>query len=301
MVEGGEKIVSSIYVCNSGSDDISVVDPDNLFEIRKISLKEGSDRVGPHAVCKYKNSIVVTNAYNNTLTLIDFNKKKVYKNYFIGMRCCDVKVINNNAYVVCGDSNTVIKYNLKEELIEEVVPCGYMPHSIDLNVKNEMFVTSNMLSSNITIFQDENKGQIDTIRVGEYPTKAIFTCDGENIIVSESNIGTNNVGSINIISVRNKLSVSKIKVGKWPVDIWCNENLLFSANFGDGTISVINLKNFKEVKRIYLGGMLRGIVKYKNNIFVNDNYNNSLICVDILKNKKKVIPIGSEPTGIAIF
>lgn len=301
MVEGGEKIVSSIYVCNSGSDDISVIDPDNLFEVRKISLKGGSGRVGPYAACKYMDSIVVANIYNNTLTLIDFNKKNVYKSYFIGMRCCDVKILNNNAYVACGDSNTIIKYNLRDELIEEVIPCGYMPHSIDINVKNKVFVTSNMLSSNITIFHDENKGQVETIRVGEYPTKAIFTRDGENIIVSESNIGTDHIGSINIISVRNKLSVSKIKVGKWPVDIWCNENLLFSANLGDGTISIVNLKNFKEVKRIYLGGMLRGIIQYKNNIFVNDNYNNVLIGVDILENKKKIIPIGKEPIGIAIF
>lgn len=301
MVEGGEKIVSFLYVCNSGSDDISVIDPDNLFEIRKISLKEGGERVGPYAMCKYMDNLVVVNAYNNSLTLINLSKKDTYKNYFIGMRCCDVKIFNDNAYVVCSDSNSIIKYNLKDKMVEGVIPSGYLPRSIDFNAKNKMFVTSNMLSSDITIFKDEDTEQVEKIRVGEYPTKAIFTRDGENVIVSESNIGTDCVGSINIISIRNKLSVAKIKVGKWPVDIWYSEKLLFSANLGDGTISVINLKEFKEIKRVYLGGMLRGIIQYKNCIFVNDNYNNVLICFDILKNKKKLIPIGNEPTGIVIF
>lgn len=301
MMEGGEKIVSFIYICNSGSDDISVVDPDNLLEIEKISVDGVTERVGPYSICRYMGGMVTANIYSNTLTLIDFNRKNIHKDYFIGMNCSDVKIFNNNAYVACGDSNTVIRYNLKCELIEEAIPCGYLPHSIDLNTENKIFVTSNMLSSDITIFHSENVGEVNTIRVGEYPTKAVFTSDGKNVIVSESNIGTDHVGSINIVSLKNKLSVSKIKVGKWPVDIWYSGNLLFAANFGDGTVSVIDLKNFKEVKRIYLGGMLRGIVQYKNKLFINDNYNNVLICFDILKDKKKIIPIGKEPTGIAIF
>ncbi|MCD2345422.1 YncE family protein [Clostridium guangxiense] len=293
--------MSFVYICNSGSDDVSVIDPDSLLEIRRINLKQGLGRVGPHAACKYMKGIVVANAYSNTLTLIDFSEEKVHKDYFIGMRCSDVKIFNNNAYVACSDSNTIIRYDLKNEMMEEAIPCGVLPHSIDFNAKNKMFVTSNMLSSDITTFYSEDTNEVNNIRVGEYPTKAIFTHDGENIIVSESNIGTDHVGSINIISVRNKLSVSKIKVGKWPVDIWCSDKLLFAVNFGDGTVSIINLKNFKEIKRIYLGGMLRGIIQYKNKLLVNDNYNNVLIGFDILKNKKKIVPIGKEPTGIIIF
>ncbi|MFL0250818.1 YncE family protein [Clostridium neuense] len=293
--------MSFIYVCNSGSDDISVVDPDNLLEIEKINLRGGGGRVGPHSVCKYMGGIIAANIYSNTLTSIDVNRKNIHKDYFIGMNCSDVRIFNDNAYVACGDSNNVIKYNLKHELIEEAIPCGYLPHSIDLNSKNNIFVTSNMLSSDITIFHSEDVDEVNTVRVGEYPTKALFTSDGENIIVSESNIGTDHVGSVNIVSVKNKLSVSRIKVGKWPVDIWCSGNLLFVANFGDGTVSIISLKNVKEIKRIYLGGMLRGIVQYKNKLFINDNCNNVLVCFDILRNKKKIIPIGKEPTGIAIF
>ena len=50
--------------------------------------------------------------------------------------------------------------------------------------------------------------------------------------------------------------------------------------------------------RSNVGGMPKGIIKLGESIYVGDNYNNLLIKADLIKENKKVISIGGEPTGM---
>lgn len=297
-MKGSEKIVRFIYVCNSGSDDISVIEAKSLKEVKRINIGANFTRVGPHGVCRYKNNIITANSYNNTLSLIKLNSNEVDKSFYIGSNCNDVRTVKDNAYTICGDLNSVIRYDLENEIIDGIIPCGYMPHSIDFSSENKFFAVSNMMSSNVTIFSENSEENIENIRVGEYPAKAIFSPDGKYIIVCESNIGTDYNGSVNILSLKDKVSLATIKVGKWPIDAFCNANFIFVSNFGDGTVSVISLKNFKEIERIRVGSMVRGVVEHEGKLYISDNYNGVLIYFNLGNNTKKIIPIGKEPTGI---
>lgn len=297
-MEGSGKIVNSICVCNSGSDDVSVIDLNNLRECSRINLRIQMDRIGPHGVCRYKDNIITANTFSNTISIINFERREIYKSFFIGMHCNDLKIFNGRAYVVCGDSNSIVKYNIENESAEEIIPCGDMPHSIDFNTKNSMFVTADMDDSTITIFKDDDYGYIKRVRVGEYPTKALFTEDGENIIVCESNIGTDSNGTLSVIPLNNTEKRFSIEVGKWPVDVFYNDGFCFVSNLGDGSISIVRLDKIEELKKIYIGGMPRGILKRNEMIYVDDSCNNSLICIDMNFNKTKIIPVGDEPTGI---
>ncbi|URZ07265.1 YncE family protein [Clostridium felsineum] len=290
--------MSFICVCNSGSDDLSVIDLDNLKENFRIDLRIQTSRIGPHGIFKYKDNIVTANTFSNTLSFVNLEKKEIYKSCFIGMHCNDLRIVKESAYVICGDSNSVIKYNFQDEVIDEMISCGYMPHSIDFNAKNNMFVTADMGSSSITVFKKSSLGYINSIKVGEYPTKAIFTEDGEKVIVCESNMGTDYNGTLSIIPLNNIEKKRSVKVGKWPVDIFCDNKICFVSNFGDGTVSIIDLEKMKEIRKIYVGGMPRGIIKRNKLLYVGDSYNNNLICIDIHSDTKKIIPIGNEPTGI---
>ncbi|MCI7443134.1 MAG: YncE family protein, partial [Clostridium sp.] len=72
-------------------------------------------------------------------------------------------------------------------------------------------------------------------------------------------------------------------------------------NFEDGTISIINLNLGKEVKKIYVGGMPRGIIKYKKNIFVGDYYNQRILKIDLENKKTKTIAVGKEPNAMILL
>ncbi|WP_242874830.1 YncE family protein [Clostridium pasteurianum] len=285
-------------MCNSGSDDVSVIDLNSLSECSRINLRIQMDRIGPHGICRYKDNIITANMFSNTISIINFERREIYKSLFIGMHCNDLKVFNERAYVVCGDSNSIVKYNIKNESVEEIIPCGCMPHSIDFNVKNNTFVTADMEDSTITIFKDDDYGYVKRVKVGEYPTKALFTEDGKKIIVCESNMGTDSNGTLSIIPLNNTEKRLSIKVGKWPVDVFYENGVCFVSNLGEGSISIVRLDRIKESKKIYIGGMPRGILKRNEILYVDDSYNNSLICIDMKLDKTKIIPIGNEPTGI---
>lgn len=292
---------NNLFVCNTYSDSISIIDLDMFMEADRINLNNSNlDKVGPCNICTYKNKLLVVNKYSNSISIVDMNKGEIENNFFIGMNCNDVKVCGDKAFVVCSDSNKIIKYNIAKEQIEEQISCGEMPYSIDLYKAKQLIITANMNNDSITMANYDRNENIRQIRVGNYPTKAIFGIDGNNIFICESNIGSDQCGSISILSSRDLRVLYRISVGNTPVDMCINQNLCFVTNFGDGTVSIVDLNKCTELDRIEIGGMPKGILTYRGNIYVGDSYNNILFCVDLLNKNKKVLKVGREPSGMLL-
>ena len=129
----------------------------------------------------------------------------------------------------------------------------------------------------------------------------LFRSDGNYILVCESNIGMDNKGCINIISLKNYNVLNKIPVGNSPVDMYFNGEFCYVSNFGDGTVSILDINKYKEIKRIEVGGMPRGIIEDEKYLYVGDNYNNLLFRIDKITENKKAISIGTEPTGMTLL
>ncbi|WP_392486673.1 YncE family protein [Haloimpatiens sp. FM7315] len=293
--------MKSLYVCNTSSDFISVIDLCEFKENNKIFLnKKSIDKIGPHGICKYEKYILTANNYSNDISVIDLQNHSSTENYYIGSHCNDVKVLNNIAYVICGDSNSLISFNLKDKRSLRQLKCGNLPHSIDIDKRKKIMVVASIENDSITLIDCEDDKFVKEVRVGAYPTKAIFSVDGNYIYVCESNIGLDCRGSLAIISLKNFEILTRIKLGNSPVDIYCDSRFCYASNFGDGSISVIDIINFREISVIRIGGMPRGIIRIGSKLYVGDNYNNSLMEIDVKSQNKKVIPIGGEPTGMTL-
>jgi YVTN family beta-propeller protein len=293
--------LNCLYVCNTSSDCISKVDLKVFREESKISVSANKlIRTGPHGISTYNDKLLVANSYGNSLSIIDIRTQKETDCFYIGSHCNDVAVNFDNAYVICGELNNVIVFNLAKNKIVEEIPCGNLPHSISKNISNELIVIANMESDSVTLIDAVNRDVIKNIKVGPYPTNAVFTPDSRWILVCESNLGSNCNGNISIIDLKTYEICGRIPVGNSPVYILAEDNEGYVSNFGDGTISVIDLKMRKEKSKFYVGGMPRGIVKYENFLYIGDNYNNLLLRLDILKKSKKAISIGGEPTGMTL-
>ncbi|MCY6482796.1 YncE family protein [Clostridium aestuarii] len=291
-----------LYVCNTSSDNISVVNIREFKEEFKISLKvSNAEKIGPHGICIYKDKLLVANNYSNTISVIDVKEKKEIERHFIGMHCNDAVVYKDKAYVICGELNYVVVFNLITNKIDEQIPCGELPHSIEINKQKKLLLISNFENDSLTLIDLEDKKNIKNIRVGAYPTKALFSVGSNHILVCESNIGADIRGSIGILSLKNFRIVNKILVGKYPVDMYIDSKCCFVSNFGEGTVSIVDINNYKEIKKINLGGMPRGIIKINDYIYVGDNYNNLLIRANIQSDNKKAISIGGEPNGMTMI
>jgi len=83
--------------------------------------------------------------------------------------------------------------------------------------------------------------------------------------------------------------------------MYCDEKYCYVSNYGDGTISIIDVLDFKIVKNIRTGGMPRGITSDEKYIYVGDSYNNLLMRINKDDNKEKlIIPLKGQPTGMII-
>lgn len=289
-----------LYVCNTSSDSISKISMDPFMITDTLSLCSNSfDRIGPHDICCYGNKLLIANNYSNSIIMVDSNDFEINKEFFIGIHCNGVRVWNDKAYVICGELNCIIVFDLIREKIIEEIPCGNLPHSIDIDYDNGKLVVSNMESNTITVMNLYNN-EIKNIRVGNYPTKAIFTDYGNFILVCESNLGQDSRGNIAVLSSDEFQNIKNIKVGRAPVDIFCSKDICLTSNFGEGTLSVLDLKYLREIKRIKLGGMPRGLIKYDNYIYVGDNYNNLLFKIHINFENRSVLKVGKEPTALIL-
>jgi YVTN family beta-propeller protein len=290
-----------LYVCNTSSDCISKVDLDSYIEEEKIYLdSENLKRIGPHGIYVHENKIITANSYDNSISLVNMDSYET-ESYFTGMHCNDLSVYDNKVYVLCGDSDDILVFDLDKKHIVEAIPCGNLPHSIYICKKRNLIIVANMNSDSITIIDGAENGNSKSIRVGAYPTKAVITADGNYILVCESNIGMDSKGSISIISLKTFNVLYKIPVGNSPVDMYFNEKFCYVSNFGEGTVSIVDINNYKEIKKIEVGGMPRGILEDEKYLYVGDNYNNLLIRIDKTTENKKAIAIGGEPTGMALL
>ncbi|GAA0748136.1 YncE family protein [Clostridium oceanicum] len=291
-----------LYICNTSTDCISKVNIDDFKEESKITLNDKDfNRIGPHGICEYRGQILVANSYSNTLSIIDAKKGREVDSYFIGMHCNDVVAYEDKAYVICGDSNNIVVFDLIKKRVLEQIPCGNLPHSIVIDKQNKVIMTCNMGNDSISLIDCKDKNNVKNIRVGEYPTRATFTVDGKYILVCESNMGSDYKGSIGIISTKNYRLLYRISVGNSPVDMYCDEKVCIVSNFGDGTISLIDINYYEKIKDIIIGGMPIGIMKSGDDVYIGDNYKNLLLNINIKEESKKIIPIGGEPTGMILI
>ncbi|RXI73609.1 YncE family protein [Clostridium tetani] len=290
-----------LFICNTSSDYISKVNLEKFKEERKIDLNSSNyRRIGPHGICKYRDKLITANSYGNGISIVDIKENREVNDYFIGMHCNDVITHKDNAYIICGESNNVVMFDLIKNGLLEEIPCGNLPHSIVINKEKELLLISNMENDSLTLIDLNNKNS-ENIRVGAYPTKSMFSFDGNYIFACESNLGCDAKGSIAIISLKTLRILHRIKVGNAPIDMYYDGRYCYVSNFGDGTISIVDMSYYEEVERLIVGGMPRGIVKLNKKIYVGDNYNNLLIEYNIKENIKSTIPIGGEPTGMVLI
>ena len=291
--------MSYIIVCNTGSDSLNKINTENLKN-QSIILSADESPLGPHGLSLYKEKILVANNYNNSISVINYKNFKEESNFYIGAHPNDIVAYDGIAYVSCGESNSVIIYDLINERVNFEVPTGRFPHNIALEEDKHLIFISNMGDDNISVIDYINNKEIKRIKVENTPIKITLSKNKKYLYVCMSYLGYDKKGDIGIIELKTLELINKIQVGMSPVDLFEEDGYLYVSNLCDGSISVVNLKNLKEENKIIIGGMPRGIVKDRENIFVGDYLNGVLKVINIKNTKVKAMTIGTEPNAMIL-
>ena len=291
--------MSYIVLCNTGSDSLNKINTENL-KSQSIFLSAGESPFGPHGLSLYKDTILVANNYNNSISLVNYKSFKEENNIYIGAHPNDIVAHDDIAYVSCGESNSLIIYDMINDRVNFEVPTGRFPHNIALLEEKNLIFISNMGEDSISVIDYINNKEIKRIKVENTPTKINISKNKKYLYVCMSYLGYDKKGNIGIIDLKTLELINKVKVGLSPVDLFEDDNYLYVSNLCDGSISIVNLKDLKEENKIIIGGMPRGIVKDKENIFVGDYLNGILNIIGIENKKIKAIAIGSEPNAMTL-
>ncbi|MEG2289753.1 MAG: YncE family protein [Clostridium sp.] len=290
-----------LYICNTTQDRVDKVSVDK-FELETIINLVGvnGSKIGPHGLCVQGDLLFTSNSYDGSVSIIDM-ETLISNSYYLGRNCRDICALGNHLYIVCGDSNDVVTFDLEKKEIIEIIPCGDSPHSIHCCSTTSEIVVANNGDDSITIFDSLYGGDIKNIKVGAAPTKALFTPNGDYILVCESRAGTSDKGCICVISSKSYKIIKRVPVGNCPFDMYCDDRYCYVSNYGDGSISIIDMLEFENIKNIRVGVMPRGIACDEKYIYVGDSYNYLLIGIDKEDNQKKIIiQLKGQPTGMII-
>jgi len=298
ILRGGNGM-SYIVLCNTGSDSLNKINTENLKN-QSIFLSAGESPFGPHGLSLYKDKILVANNYNNSISLVNYKSFKEENNLYIGAHPNDIVAHDDIAYVSCGESNSLIIYDMINDRVNFEIPTGRFPHNIVLLEEENLIFISNMGDDSISVIDYINNKEIKRIKVENTPTKINISKNKKYLYVCMSYLGYDRKGSIGIIDLKTLELINKVKVGLSPIDLFEDDNYLYVSNLCDGSISIVNLKDLMEENKIIVGGMPRGIVKVKENIFVGDYLNGILNVIGIENKKIKAIPIGSEPNAMTL-
>jgi YVTN family beta-propeller protein len=231
-----------VYVANSGSDTVSVIDADTNAVIATIPV---GDR--PTGVLAVGSRVYVTNQASNTVSVIDVATNSVIDTVAVGVRPggLDVDAYGDEVWVANEGSNTVsvidiaIDFTVPTPATNDVVatvPVGIGPHGLTFSAHGEqIYVTSQ--PDTVTVVDDYDHDVAATVPVGHTPAD-IEAPPQFNDRVYVTNQSSNSVSVINRAS---DTVVKTIPVGADPSGLVSDvfTGRLFVANKGSNTISVI--------------------------------------------------------------
>lgn len=270
------------------------------FNLEKLQLKSKGKEIGPRSIDIKGGIGVVANSYENSISFLDLINLNEYYREYIGPNPKDIKFYKKYVCILCNEINSIILYNVMSKTIDFVIPSGSYPESFTIDSKNDLMLVSNLMESTVSCIDLKNRKLDKVIKVGEYPSKIIFSKDKNLFYVCETNIGEDKDGFIGIYSINDFKLIKRIKVGIIPSDIFEYNGKIYVTNFGEGTVRVINIKTGREIKKINLGGMLNKVIKTENEMYISDYINGILYVIDEKQEKLKTIAIGNEPNAMIL-
>lgn len=286
--------MSYLYICNSASDRIDKININDFTLEEPIELNY-HEKIKPFNICIDNKAFIISSFENNRIYL--FKNDGGIEEFYIGSGCSHMGLIGDKLYIICEESNTIVCFDILSKELVEVISCGISPHSLDFSPENNSIVVANTLSNDISIINLKEKEKIKNMKVGNYPVKALWYENGEKILVCESNMGEETKGELKVISLEDN-KIASITIGNIPIDMCCYNNYCYISNFGDGTITIVDITKLKKVDEIEIGGILKDILVDEKNIYVEDIYYNQLVKIDKISKSKKIIPLNFEPKGM---
>lgn len=221
-----------IYVANSASDTVSVIDADTNAVIATLAV---GDR--PTGVVLLGDRVYVTNSRGGTVSVIDIAGNTVVATVPVGAGPAglDPAAYYGELWVANEGSDNVSVIDVRTNTVVDTVPVGVAPHGISFSAHgDQVYVTSQ--PDTVTVVDEYDHDVAATVPVGHTPTDIEAPMWFNKVYVSNQSSST-----VSVIDRASNTVVKTIPVGTAPTGMVADLSRLFVANKGSSTISVIDM------------------------------------------------------------
>ena len=243
---------SRIYVANSGSNNISVIDTYTRGLITTISNFNYSP--AELALSKDGQTLYATNPDSDNISVIDTGSNMLTAFIPVGRRPLGIEIDQDRreVYVANSKSNSISIIDMADNRVKDTATVGFNP--IDVAVQDDRLYVTNAGSNNISVMDLSSHSIVKTMPVFGSPTCLVPGLSGR-IYVSNAN------NEISIIHASMSMITKNISVGENPTKMAVDSfrKKLYVINSLSEDVSVIDLTKKKLETVIQVGRKPHGI------------------------------------------
>jgi YVTN family beta-propeller protein len=189
---GTTAAITTIYVINTGSNTVSVIDGKTDRVVATIPV--GAD---PHGiiVSNTLGKVYVTNSGSNTVSVIDGKMNKVVAKIPVGSNPHRLALFMSTVYVTNSGSNTVSVIDGKTDRVVATIPVDQLPRGIAVDSSGFAY-TTNKVASSVSIIDGKTNKVVATIPVGRIPNGVVASSSYSFNKIYITNSGSNSVSII---------------------------------------------------------------------------------------------------------
>jgi len=246
----------SVYIANTGSDTVSVLNTDDNTIARTIALPSGSAPVDV-AVDPKGRYLYTANGGSNRVSVLDTRARRVVASVRVGTQPLSVAVApdGKTVYAANSGSGDVSVIDAATKRVVRAIPTGRFPSGVAVTPDGASVYVSNELSGVTVISASEGTVQA-TLREPS-PFSVAISPNGDRAYVTS--LGPGRVTAIDTGTHRVSSTVSVGPPGTDPFTVQAAGDAVYVANQGASTLSVIDRRTLKATATIATGNSPYGI------------------------------------------
>jgi YVTN family beta-propeller protein len=246
----------SVYVANTGSDTVSVLDTTNNTIARTIALSRGS---GPIGVALGANGryLYTADGGSNRVSVLDTRAGRVVGSVRVGTQPLSVAAAPDGKTVYSANSGSgdVSVIDARTNRVVRTIPTGRFPSGVAVTPDGASLYVTNE-ASGVTVV-DARTGTVEARLREPSPFSVAMSPGGDHAYVTS--LGPGRVTAIDTRTHRVASTVSVVAYGTDPFTVRATGDALYVTNQGANTLSVIDQRTFKATATIATGNSPYGI------------------------------------------
>jgi YVTN family beta-propeller protein len=246
----------SLYIANTGSDTVSVLNTDNNNVAKTIALPRESRPLGV-AVSPSGRYLYTADGGANRVSVLDTQAGRVVTSVRVGTQPLSVAVAPDGKAVYSANSGSgnVSVINARTNRVVRAIPTGRFPSGIAVTRDGaSVYVTDEL--SGVTVINAANGTIRARLRLPS-PFSVTMSPDGGRAYVT--GLGPGTLTAIDTGTARVHSTASVGSSGTDPFTVRATADALYVANQGASTLSIIDPRDFRTTATIATGNSPYGI------------------------------------------